>query len=85
MLIADVVTFISVILALMVIGWGKTRHVSQENTSLLADRRMGLFALTATLVMTEFNTSTLIAFSSLGYLAGCLLFPYTIFNKQHSL
>ncbi|NGX37878.1 MAG: hypothetical protein K1000chlam2_01044 [Chlamydiae bacterium] len=36
----------------------------------VADRKTSLFALTATLVMTEFNTATLIAFSSMGYLAG---------------
>jgi len=37
---------------------------------LIADRSSSLFALTATLVMTEFNTATLISFASLGYLAG---------------
>lgn len=36
----------------------------------VANRNVGIFALTATLVMTEFNTATLISFSSLGYLSG---------------
>ncbi len=36
----------------------------------MADRDTGLFALTATLVMTELNPAALVAFSSLGYLAG---------------
>ena len=36
----------------------------------VAGRRTTLFALTATLVMTELNTSTLIGFSSLGYIYG---------------
>ena len=37
---------------------------------LVADRRLSLFPLVATLVMTEFNTSTLLAFSAAGYRAG---------------
>jgi Na+/proline symporter len=37
---------------------------------LVADRQTGFLALTATLAMTEFNTATLVAFSSLAYLAG---------------
>lgn len=43
----------------------------------LAGRDVGVFSLTATLVMTEFNTATLISFSALGYLAGlkALLLP----------
>ncbi len=43
----------------------------------VANRSVGIFALTATLVMTEFNTATLISFSSLGYLSGlkALLLP----------
>ncbi|MGQ4002450.1 sodium:solute symporter [Francisellaceae bacterium CB299] len=35
-----------------------------------AGKKIGFFALTATLVMTELNTSTLIGFSSLGYVYG---------------
>lgn len=39
-------------------------------TFLVADRRVGFFPLTATLVMTEFNTATLLAFAAVGYRAG---------------
>lgn len=35
-----------------------------------AGKNLGIFALTATLVMTELNISTLVGFSSLGYLYG---------------
>jgi Na+/proline symporter len=60
----------SVILVVLgLVGHFNIRHVNTENQYLLAGRKTKLFALTATLVMTEFNTSTLIAFSSLGYSA----------------
>lgn len=51
--------------------------IKNKETYSLADRNIGIFALTATLVMTEFNTATLISFSALGYLAGlkALLLP----------
>jgi len=51
--------------------------VHAEEGYLVAGRKIGLLPLTATLVMTEFNTSTLLAFSSVGYLAGirALLLP----------
>lgn len=51
------------------IGLFKSRHVKTENQYLLAERKTKLLPLIATLVMTEFNTSTLIAFSSAGYYA----------------
>ena len=51
-------------------GIRKSEKVQTESAYLIADRKIGLFPLTATLVMTEFNTATLISFSSLGYLAG---------------
>lgn len=46
---------------------GKNQLVTDYYT---AGKKVGFFALTATLVMTELNTSTLIGFSSLGYLYG---------------
>lgn len=54
----------------------KSSTVSAESYA-VADRNVGVFALTATLVMTEFNTATLISFSSLGYMSGvkALLLP----------
>ena len=51
-------------------GWRGASRVQREEDYLLASRNTGLFALTATLVMTEFNTTTLVAFSSVGYFAG---------------
>lgn len=47
-------------------------HSSDNNAQAysVASRNVGVFALTATLVMTEFNTATLISFSSLGYISG---------------
>jgi Na+/proline symporter len=53
-----------------VIAAAGLRSSRQGDEYLLANRQVGLFALTATLVMTEFNTSTLLAFSSFGYRAG---------------
>ncbi|NGX60270.1 MAG: hypothetical protein KR126chlam3_01441, partial [Chlamydiae bacterium] len=47
-------------------GMYKSAKVQTESTYLIADRKTGLFPLIATLVMTEFNTATLISFSSLG-------------------
>ncbi len=46
------------------------RSVHTEDSYLIADRSLPLLPLIATLVMTEFNTATLISFSGLGYLAG---------------
>ena len=51
-------------------GWRGASRVQREEDYLLSSRNTGLFALTATLVMTEFNTTTLVAFSSVGYFAG---------------
>lgn len=57
--------------ALLGVGWYSSRRlVLNESAYLLANREVGLFGLTATLVMTELNTSTLTAFASFGYLCG---------------
>lgn len=66
----DGIALSCLLLVFVSVGWWGSRQVSSEQGYLLANRGTGLFALTATLVMTEFNTSTLVAFSSLGYLAG---------------
>lgn len=55
---------------LTVIVWHSSRVTRREDAFLVADRAVGLFPLVATLVMTEFNTSTLLAFSAVGYTAG---------------
>ncbi len=63
----DIVGFTLVIVLL---GWAGRRRVSSTSAYLVADRSIGLWPLVATLVMTEFNTSTLLAFSGAGYRAG---------------
>lgn len=55
---------------LLVILGGAFHRPTGNDDFLVADRRLGVFPLTATLVMTEFNTSTLLAFTAAGYLAG---------------
>jgi len=52
------------------LAWTGSRRAHGDNEFLVADRSLGLFPLVATLVMTEFNTSTLLAFSAAGYRAG---------------
>lgn len=63
----DLLGFAAIILVLV---FGAARRVRAEESYLVADRRLLLFPLVATLVMTEFNTSTLLAFSAAGYRAG---------------
>ncbi|MFN2447692.1 MAG: sodium:solute symporter [Vicinamibacterales bacterium] len=65
--VADVVGFCG-LLALLV--WSSRRPAATSRAFLIADRAVGLFPLVATLVMTELNTSTLLAFSAVGYRAG---------------
>lgn len=50
--------------------WVGRRAATSADAYLVADRSVRLFPLVATLVMTEFNTSTLLAFSAVGYSAG---------------
>jgi solute:Na+ symporter, SSS family len=57
-------------LVFALLGWAASRRARRDEEFLVADRTVGLFPLVATLVMTEFNTSTLIAFSAAGYRAG---------------
>ncbi len=73
----DLFIFVLSIFSLIVIGIYKTKKNVLESTYLVADRKISLFALVATLVMTEFNSATLIAFSSIGYEIGyyALFFP----------
>ncbi len=56
--------------SIVAVGLLKARTVHDETTYLLAGKRVSLFALTATLVMTELNTSTLLSFSAFGYSVG---------------
>lgn len=63
----DLAGFAIVIIVLL--GSAATRARS-DDAFLVAERRLTLLPLVATLTMTEFNTSTLLAFSAAGYSAG---------------
>jgi solute:Na+ symporter, SSS family len=63
----DLAGFLAV---LGVIGFVGIRRATSAEGYMVAGRSIGLWALVATLVMTEFNTSTLLAFSAAGYAAG---------------
>jgi Na+/proline symporter len=62
------------VLALLL--WVGRRATTSADAYLVADRSIRLFPLVATLVMTEFNTSTLLAFSAMGYSAGPAIAPF---------
>ena len=66
----DALAFSVIILGLISIGLFRNRAIQSESTYLFADRKAGFFSLTCTLVMTELNTATLLAFSGLGFLVG---------------
>jgi len=55
---------------LAVVLGGAFHRSRGDDAFLVANRQLTLFPLVATLVMTEFNTSTLLAFSAAGYAAG---------------
>ena len=65
--VLDAFGFVTVIVLLLS---GVVYRPRGDDDFLVADRRLSLFPLVATLVMTEFNTSTLLAFSAAGYRAG---------------
>lgn len=88
------ILFILFIGMMLAFGIYHAKKIKNNDQYLLAGRATGLFALTATLVMTEFNTTTLIAFSSLGYsvgwwatilavnfLIGLLFYAFTVSKK----
>jgi Na+/proline symporter len=74
----DLFIFISVISLLIGAGIYRSKQIQSESSYLFAERKTKWAALTATLVMTEFNSATLISFSSIGYAAGywALLLPF---------
>lgn len=57
-------------LVLVVLLGGAAYRPRSDDDFLVANRRLSLFPLVATLVMTEFNASTLLAFTAAGYRAG---------------
>ena len=63
---------IIVVYLITVIGYGiwKSRNVRDSDGFLVAGRSLGLFVLVATIVMCEFNTATMVGYSSFGYQAG---------------
>lgn len=63
----DIAGFAAVVAVMLVLA---RRAAARPEEYLVADRSLGLAPLVATLVMTEFNTSTLLAFSAAGYGAG---------------
>jgi Na+/proline symporter len=63
----DLAGFLLLLGAIAFVGWRRTDSASAY---LVASRDLGLVPLVATLVMTEFNTSTLLAFAAAGYSAG---------------
>lgn len=65
--LVDIAAFIAFFALL---AWAAFRRAHTSREFLVADRAVTLFPLVATLVMTEFNTSTLLAFSAVGYGAG---------------
>jgi len=69
LLIIDWLIFFIFLSLLSIIGIFKLKNIKSEEQYLLAGRKTGFIALTATLVMTEFNTGTLLAFSGMGYVA----------------
>ncbi|NGX51824.1 MAG: hypothetical protein KR126chlam5_00111 [Candidatus Anoxychlamydiales bacterium] len=75
--LVDIFVVLIFIIFLAFIGLYKSKTKVFESSYLVADRNTNLFSLIATLVMTEFNSATLIAFSSLGYIMGkkAFLFP----------
>ena len=66
----DVLCGLLFLVCLFFSGLRKSQKVQTEESYLLANRKTSFFALTATLVMTELNTATLLSFSSMGYLVG---------------
>jgi SSS family solute:Na+ symporter len=65
--LADLFGFVLLLMLLAVAGW---RRASDAAAFTVASRGLAFWPLVATLVMTEFNTSTLIAFAAVGYSAG---------------
>lgn len=88
------ITFALLLGLISLVGLRHAQRVKTAQTYLLADRQTPLFALIATLVMTEFNTATLISFSAAGlyaswwaltlpviFLVGLLFYGLTVAKK----
>lgn len=76
----DFLGFLLVIVLFAAGGMWQAGKVKTQDAYLIANRHTGLFALVATLVVTELNTSTLLSFSSAGFFAGdwALTLPFVL-------
>jgi solute:Na+ symporter, SSS family len=66
----DLAIIVSYIVVVIAYGVWRSRNVTDSSGFLVAGRSLGLFILVATVVMTEFNTATMVGYSSYGYMAG---------------
>ena len=66
----DILIIVLYLIAVLSYGLWKARNVTTSDDFLVAGRTLGLFVLIGTLVMTEFNTATMIGFASYGYTGG---------------
>lgn len=66
----DSLVFGAVLAVVLLVGMLASRGVKSAKDWLVAGRSMGLLTLVGTLVMTELNTATMLAFSAQAYLVG---------------
>ncbi|MFT6377404.1 MAG: Na+/proline symporter, partial [bacterium] len=66
----DSVIFVVVLVGLVGVGLRAARRVKTSSDWLVAGRNMGFWTLLGTLVMTELNTATMLAFSGAAYAVG---------------
>ncbi len=74
----DIICFFLIVVLLILSGMYRSKSIVTDSSYLFGSRKTSLFSLTATLVMMEFNSATLISFSSLGYSSGfwALVLPF---------
>jgi len=68
--VLDLLIIIAYIVITVGYGIWKSRNVKDSEGFLVAGRSLGLFVLIGTVVMCEFNTATMVGYSSFGYQAG---------------
>jgi solute:Na+ symporter, SSS family len=66
----DIAIVVLYVVSVIAYGIWRSRHVKDSVGFLVAGRSLGLFVLVATIVMTEFNTATMVGYSSFGFTAG---------------
>lgn len=70
MTIIDWISFFIIVAGLLLYTKLCKKKIDSNQRYFVSDKKTNLFALTATLVMTELNTSTLVGFAGLGYKFG---------------